>query len=328
MVKRFRRSAAGDDEQLPSDIRTPVALKRTLDYLFDDIIGGEERLATVHKFVWDRTRSIRNDFSIQQVTRVQDVQLAVECLERIARFHILSLHQLSNPDNLQEGEEFEAYQEKQQLNNTLLSLMYYYDDHGSRVEFPNEAEFRAYLVLFEIVTPQAPDLEHRLHSWSRNLLDDKRVQTALQLYRAAGNPRIEQGPLRPYKTFAITQGNSGRFWDILASKSVPYMMACAAEIHFEDVRFAALDAVWQSCKSAPLPQQAKSRDWTLSELTKFLGFDSEEDARVFCEACDVRFATDENGDEYLDATANSARTLESAFFHLPTVARGQVLISA
>lgn len=66
MVKRFRRSAAGYDEQLPSDIRPPAVLQQTLNYLFNDVVGGTQPLATVHKFVWDRTRGIRNDFSINK----------------------------------------------------------------------------------------------------------------------------------------------------------------------------------------------------------------------------------------------------------------------
>ena len=38
MVKRFRRSAAGYDEQLPSDIRTPATLKLTLNYLVHTLV--------------------------------------------------------------------------------------------------------------------------------------------------------------------------------------------------------------------------------------------------------------------------------------------------
>ncbi|OAL26797.1 hypothetical protein AYO20_09939 [Fonsecaea nubica] len=309
MVKRFRRSAAGYDEQLPSDIRTPETLKRTLDYLLDKVIGGE-RLATVHKFVWDRTRGIRNDFSIQQVTNVEDVKLAVDCFERIARFHILSLHQLSNPDNLLDGENFDTYQEREQLNNTLLSLIYYYDDHRGRIDFPNEGEFRAYLVIFEIQAPERPDLEDRMQSWPVGLLRDKRVQTALKLYRAAGNSLLGQGPLQPWESFAVAQGKTGSFWSLLASDAVPYIMACLAEIYFAEVRFVALDALWRSCKKGPQAQQAKSRDWTLGEVTNFLGFDADEETKDFCAAFDLYFATDESGEEYLDATANSAQSLD------------------
>ena len=328
MVKRFRRSAAGYDEQLPSDIRTPATLKKTLDYLLDTIIDGADRLAPVQKFVWDRTRGIRNDFSIQQVTKMADVKLAVECYERIARFHILSLHQLSNPDNLLEEEHFDAHQEREQLNNTLLSLIYYYDDHRERVKFPNEAEFRAYLVIFEIES-QKPDIEDRMQSWPGTMLKDERVRTALKLYNAATSPTQPLGPLQPFEPSAIAQNNAGSFWNMLASKSVPYMMACLAELYFAKVRFGALDALWRSCKQAPLSQQARSRDWTLDGVTDFLGFDSEEQTREFCAAFDLSFAIDhDNGDRYLDLTANTAKSLERVYPRLSNTIELKHLIYA
>ncbi|KIW20694.1 hypothetical protein PV08_01271 [Exophiala spinifera] len=311
MVKRFRRSAAGYDEQLPSDIRTPATLRKTLDYLLDNVVGGEERLATIHKFVWDRTRGIRNDFSIQQVTNIEDVKIAVDCYERIARFHILSLHQLSNPDNLWDGENFDAHQEREQLNNTLLSLLYYYDDNRSRIEFTNEAEFRAYCIIFEFQS-QHPDLEDRIQAWPSYLLNDKRVQTALKLYQNAGNSLFDQGPLRPMEPFPIARSNTGGFWHLLSSKAVPYIMACVAEIYFAHIRFAALDALWRSCKSAPAAQQAKSRDWSLSEVTAFLGFDTDEETTHFCAAFELYFGTDEHGEEYLDVTSNASHSLDQS----------------
>jgi len=324
MVKRFRRSAAGYDEQLPSDIRTPQTLRRTLDYLLDKVIGGDERLATVHKYVWDRTRGIRNDFSIQQVSKPEDVKIAVECYERIARFHILSLHQLANPDNLWEGENFDAHQDREQLNNTLLSLLYYYDDHRQHIDFPNEGEFRAYCIIFELQS-QNPDLEDRVQSWPEHLLNDKRVKTALKLYKAAGNTLFDQGPLRPMEAFAIAQNNSSSFWNLLASNAVPYIMACVSEIYFGPVRFAALDALWHSAKSAPAGQQAKSRDWSLADLTAYLRFDTEEETKDFCGAFDLDFTTD-NNTEYLDPTSNSAVNLDRAYLH-PYMSRDHFLIA-
>ena len=121
MVKRYRRPAAGYEEQLPSDIRPPLILQKTLDYLMDEIVGCPEPLSNAHKFVWDRTRAIRNDFSIQQVTKVEELRIAISCFERITRFHILSLHQLAgSSDN---SVDFDAYQEREQLNNTLSIMM-------------------------------------------------------------------------------------------------------------------------------------------------------------------------------------------------------------
>ena len=309
MIKRFRRSAAGYEEQLPSDIRTPATLKSTLDYLFDYVVGGKERLATVHKFVWDRTRSIRNDFSIQQVTKDEDVKLAVECFERIARFHILSLHQLSKPENLV-GENFDAHQEREQLNNTLLSLMYYYDDNRHRQRFKHEEEFRAYCIIFELQS-QHPDLEDRMQSWPQSLLNDKRVQTAFKLYSAAGNNIYDQGPLRPSVPYWIAQGDPGSFWALLKSKAVSYLMACVGEIYFGQIRFVALQNLLKSNNRGPPTQLARIQEWTLEALTQVLAFDHDEEALDFCEMYGINFNTQTDGTQYLDFT-NQSLTLDSA----------------
>jgi nuclear mRNA export protein SAC3 len=309
MVKRFRRSAAGDDEQVPSDIRTPNTLRRTLDYLVDKLIGGPERLAVVHKFVWDRTRAIRNDFSIQQVSKEEDVRTAVECFERIARFHIMALHHLSNPANLLEGENFDVFQEREQLNNTLLSLVYYYDDHRGSINFPNEAEFRAYHIILAF-SSQHPDLEDRIQSWPLHLLADGKVQTALRLYQAAGSTLFSEGPLRPTAPFPIARNNSANFWAVMQSGAVGYTLACITEMHFNRIRFGALDALWRSCKSAPSAQRAKFRDWTLEVMSEYLGFDTEEQTVDFCAALGLQFDTDAQGVTYLNMAGSSETYLD------------------
>lgn len=313
MVKRFRRSAAGDDEQVPSDIRTPETLRKTLDYLVDKLIGGPERLAVVHKFVWDRTRAIRNDFSIQQVSKEEDVRIAVDCFERIARFHIVALHHLSNPENLHEGENFDVFQEREQLNNTLLSLMYYYDDHRDQIAFPNEAEFRAYHIVLAFQS-QHPDIEDRVQSWPLILLADSKVQTALRLYQAAGNTLFDQGPLRPMTPFPVAQNDSGRFWTLMNSGAVSYTLACITELYFNQVRFGALSSLWRSCKSAPAAQQAKLRDWTADVVTEYLGFDEDEQTADFCGEFGLSFQTDDQGVTYLDLAANNEKHLDRTYF--------------
>lgn len=294
MVKRFRRSAAGYDEQLPSDIRPPIVLQRTLDYLLDEVIGGPRPLAGVHKFVWDRTRGIRNDFSIQQVSRAADLRIAIDCFERIARFHILSLHQLSRPD--QDNGEFDHHQEREQLNNTLLSLMYYYDDSRHKLKSPNEAEFRAYCIIFEI-QDQRPDLEDRSQNWPIDVLKDRRVQTALKLYAAAGNTADEQGPLKPRTPNMIAQADYGKFWSVVASNAVSYLMACAAEIYFNLVRRTALELIWKAYKRGG---SIKTEDWSLRELVPTLGFDDEEQVRIFCEDHGFTIGERADGEPFLE----------------------------
>ncbi|RAL59520.1 hypothetical protein DID88_006514 [Monilinia fructigena] len=65
MIKKLARSAAGEDAPLPQDVRSPAALRRTLDYLIDSVLGEDDNLAAQHEFLWDRTRAIRRDFVFQ-----------------------------------------------------------------------------------------------------------------------------------------------------------------------------------------------------------------------------------------------------------------------
>jgi len=297
MVKKFRRSAAGYEEQLPSDIRPPLVLRKTLDYLINDVVGGPEPLATVHGFVWDRTRSIRNDFSIQQVTKIDDVKIAIDCFERIVRFHILSLHQLSRPG--EHGGEFNAHQERTQLNNALLSLHHYYEDNQNTFTSPNEAEFRAYAIIFEIQDLR-PDVEDRVQNLPKHILKDPRVRTAWRLYAAAANTTDQQGPLQPQTRFMTAQANTGGFWSMVESNSVSYLMACMTEIYFNHVRRTRLKAIWKAYKGKRAGPTREGDNWILWDLRTALGFDDEEQTRTFCEQQGFTITMPENEDPYID----------------------------
>ncbi|KAI9729961.1 MAG: hypothetical protein M1834_006159 [Cirrosporium novae-zelandiae] len=277
MVKPFRRSAAGNDEQIPSDLRPPLVLQKTLNYLLDELVGGSQPLGAVHKFVWDRTRAIRNDFSIQQVTKTEDQKIAIDCFERIARFHILALHQLSK--TTPETSEFNHFQEREQLNSTLLSLMYYYEDTRDKFKSPNEPEFRAYCIIFEIQDPK-PDLEDRVSSWPSWVIHNRRVQTALKLYATAGNINDSQGPLQPRTPHLISQSCYGRFWKIIHSNAVGYLMACVSEIYFNFVRKTALENILKAYRK---PRGNQVEPWSLADLRAALAFDKVEEVQSFCE---------------------------------------------
>ncbi|PTU19801.1 hypothetical protein P175DRAFT_0438991 [Aspergillus ochraceoroseus IBT 24754] len=296
MLKRFRRSAAGYDEQLPSDIRTPRTLLQAMNYLIRHVIGGSEPLGLIHKFVWDRTRSLRNDFSVQQLTQEEDVKIAVTCLERIARFHIVSLHLLSSPAN---EEPFDRHQEREQLNNTMLSLMYYYDDNRGRISFPNEDEFRAYYIIFSI-HDQRPDLEARVQKWPPELRNSPRVKAALELFAAAGNTWEYQGTLDAKRPNAIAQGFYARFFRLVDSPGVSYLMACVAEIYFNHMRQTAIRSIWKGYCRYPSSQQHKNEEWTVDELTTVLYFDDDDQTVKFCEDQDLEFFENANGDLYLN----------------------------
>lgn len=90
-VRRFARTV--DDPQ-PPDFRTRGALKRTMDHLRSLLDKSEYRFGLVHKFLWDRYRSVRQDLYIQGIQN----EFAVEIYEEIVRFHVLCEHELCAED--------------------------------------------------------------------------------------------------------------------------------------------------------------------------------------------------------------------------------------
>ncbi|KAF2157990.1 hypothetical protein K461DRAFT_212950, partial [Myriangium duriaei CBS 260.36] len=296
MVKKFRRAAAGIDEQLPSDLRPPATLKKTCDYLFNDLIGNAEALGTVHHFVWDRTRAIRNDFSIQQITRSTDVEIAVECYERIARFHILSLHQFAVPEK--PYDKYDWYQEREQLDRTLLSLMQYYDDNRARSTFKNEPEFRAYCIVFQIQDP-IPDLEERVSCYPETVKNHPRVRAALNLYAAACNILDPQGPLKPRAPHPVAREDWNAFFSQVESNRISYLTACVAEIYFNMVRRQTLNGIWRAFRRQGNPIDIT--DFSLDYLTDLLRFDDPDQTHNFCENYGFGFKELPDGnDEFLD----------------------------
>ena len=321
MVKKFRRAAAGLEEQLPSDLRPPMVLKRTCDYLFNEVVGNAASLAKVHHFVWDRTRAIRNDFSIQQLTKANDLSMAIDCFERVVRFHIMSLHQLAvDPKPY---DKYDAQQEREQLDRTLLSLMQYYDDCRGRMDLPNEAEFRAYCVIFQLQDP-TPDLEDRVQSWPRHIVMDMRIRTALDIYAAACNTMDSQGPLKPRASHLVAQQDWQRFWTLIESKQVSYLMACVAEIYFNLVRRTALNAIFRGFKAGP---SRSPDDWTLDALLQVLVFDHEGQVHMFCEAYGFSFALRADGQQYLDLTSVKERALPQPNVKMPKQWRSEIVES-
>lgn len=90
--------------------------QKTLDYLFHTLLY-QHGLEATRKFIWDRTRAIRREFTIQ---RLDGPQVA-EMLERIARYHALCLFRFSQLDE----DNFSIRQEREQLDkcsyNSLLT---------------------------------------------------------------------------------------------------------------------------------------------------------------------------------------------------------------
>ncbi|KAG0637528.1 hypothetical protein HOY80DRAFT_1083561 [Tuber brumale] len=231
-VKRFHRPAAGNDAQLPSDVRPPGVLVSTLAYLIYNLCGGDIPLSKTHPFVRDRTRAIRQDFTLQNYRKAETVQ----CHEIIARFHILSLHKLAKdtPDH------FVAQQEIEQLQKTLTTLMELYED--ARLDghkYVNEAEFRSYQIITHI---RDPDLQRQAQRWPSDIFSSVPVQMALKFFALIQANNRKQTNLGTKNTESCFN-NFGTFFRLAKSMRVPYLMACLLETHFSEVRKYALKAM-------------------------------------------------------------------------------------
>jgi hypothetical protein len=77
-----------------------------LDYLIDDVLANN-KLEQCHAFISDRMRAIRQDFTRQHITSIK----AINAFEKMARFHIMCLHNMCQYDQAK----FNSQQELEQL---------------------------------------------------------------------------------------------------------------------------------------------------------------------------------------------------------------------
>ncbi|KAI8975135.1 SAC3/GANP/Nin1/mts3/eIF-3 p25 family-domain-containing protein [Mycotypha africana] len=235
VVKAYRRSAAGNEQPLPSDVRSPTALVATLDYLIDEVLSNQP-LEKCHAFIRDRTRSIRQDFTLQNIRDVT----AVHVHERVARFHILCLHEMCEYDE----SKFSEQQEIEQLRKVLLSLMEFYDDlREEGIETENEAEFRAYHLITHI---RDQDLMRQAQTLPIHVFKHPYMKRALEFHALAQrNNEIMETSSRKNKFLNVeaSQNNYTGFFKLIADKDTPFLMACLLECHFADIRKGALKAM-------------------------------------------------------------------------------------
>lgn len=175
-VKKYHRPAAGNEAPLPEDVRPAPILRLTMDYLVGLVDqewtrGGLGAFVQVQKFVRDRTRSIRQDATLQNLRVDLD---SIQVHEQIARFHIICGHRLCELPKT----DFDAFQNTEQLRKVLQSLAEFYVDlrAASQQSLPSEAEFRAFYLLTHL---EDPDVFRKCFGWSAEVLASAPVQWAL-----------------------------------------------------------------------------------------------------------------------------------------------------
>lgn len=238
--------------------------------------GGGDIYAT-HAFIRDRTRSIRQDFTVQNYRGRE----AIECHERIARYHILCLHCLCDNPN------FSEQQEMEQLRKVLQSLVEFYKDNkksSAPFPLPNEAEFRSY---YALVFLRDQDVSRQLETLPEDIFFSEPMMRSLSFRSLAqrSNDRFVQN------NSEAAQNLFTRFFRSLKS-SATYLEACILETWFGSIRTGALKALRQAFGGMKAVQISQV---SVEVLVSMLGFDDTEQLVAFCNYLGLELVLDENG---------------------------------
>ncbi|WVF72644.1 hypothetical protein IAT40_007462 [Kwoniella sp. CBS 6097] len=251
-VAAYSRSDAGaghgESAILPSDLRTPGTLVRTLDYLFSVIMptlppSTSTSVPTPRKalgysagFIRDRTRAIRKEFAMQSSWGHEE---AIASFERIARWHILCLRELQE----ESGTNTDMHIDSAELGRCFTSLRQQYNDRreelGVENPCPNEPEFRAYMLIYDLTSKSVSIPTSELPSF---ILDHPLVKLAWELRRAAQR-NFDSQKEGSKGNAELGMNLINRFVKLLKNERVPYLLSCLLEIRLREMRRSAIRAL-------------------------------------------------------------------------------------
>ena len=167
LVKEFRRSAAGQQQNKPSELRPPKVCRQTAHYLLQNILFIEGMNSMTYEFVFDRLRSIRQDLTVQEH---QDKQESITVYQICVRFHILALYIFGSQNH-----QFDMNFNFQQLLECLKELLKFYQN-----TYQDEDQMEAYALYLLINLGNQSAI-----NWALSLPTDLRkhilVKTSLEL---------------------------------------------------------------------------------------------------------------------------------------------------
>ncbi|VEN34558.1 unnamed protein product [Callosobruchus maculatus] len=226
-VKQYSRSSADQETPLPHELRPVSVLQMTMCYLMHNIVD-------------------LCDTDDQELC----CQGAVELVEQCARFHIHCSARLV-------AEEPSVCDQKintENLTKCLQTLKYMYHDLQLKGEqCPNEAEFRAYVILLNL---NNANFMWELQQLRPEIQKSTEVKFALDVYSA------------------IDKNNYVKFFKLVYSTT--YLNACILMRYFVQVRTTAMRTILK-CYS---PRASKSV-FPLEELIRILAFDDADSAIDF-----------------------------------------------
>ena len=179
--------------------------------------------------------------------------MAVDLVEKIARFHIMCAERLVE----EESYNFDKKLNDENLTKCLRTLKHMYHDlEESGVRCPNEAEFRCYDVLMNL---NEGDTLREIQNLPDELQLDERVQFALNCFKV------------------LDTNNYIRFFKLV--KETSYLEACILKRYFYQVRRKALDTIVRAY--VPGKQMIQ---FPVSKIHDWLAFETEMECRKFLRA--------------------------------------------
>ncbi|VVB05652.1 unnamed protein product [Arabis nemorensis] len=263
-VKKFCRTLSGADVQA-SDVRPLPVLEETLRYLLSLLDSREHPFEVVHDFIFDRTRSIRQDLSIQNLANERVIHL----YEEIVKFHVISRQRLQSCSGTSISSMHHLNME--QLAKTLASLYNIYDaNRKPDYIHENEAEFRSLYVLLHL-NPSIAVMGEPLSLWFRKLTSALIKSKEMCFVRNL---------LRSYRI-----GNYNNFLRTTASEAT-FLQYCISEPHIKEMRSFAVQCINNVCyKLQPYPLLRLSQNLMMKEL----------DLESLCHECGLETCTDSDG---------------------------------
>ncbi|KAK9888021.1 hypothetical protein WA026_000305 [Henosepilachna vigintioctopunctata] len=263
-VKQYSRSSADQEASLPHELRSVTVLQMTMSYLIHKIMNlgdtPDVNIGDWYHFLWDRTRSIRKDITQQELCSQGSVALVEQC----ARFHIHCSARLV----AEEPSVFDQRINTENLTKCLQTLKYMYNDLRLKGEAcPNEAEFRAYIILLNL---NDANFMWEVQKLQTVVKKSQEVKTAIEIYSA------------------LDKNNFIKFFKLVKSSS--YLNACILMRYFMQVRIRAI-TILLKCYTPRITKVA----YPLDKLTSNLAFESVSHAIEFLQNCGLTINTSKTG---------------------------------
>ncbi|XP_022139327.1 SAC3 family protein C isoform X2 [Momordica charantia] len=264
-VKKFCRTMSSKNVQA-FDVRPLPVLENALEYVLSFLDSKEQPFEVIHDFIFDRTRSIRQDLSIQNIVNDK----AIYMYEEMVKFHIISHQKLLNGDGSPNASSMH-HLNMQQLSKALITLLNLYEVNRSNgAIFKNEAEFHSFFVLLHLGSNSQATGES-LTLWFRTLRSPVIKSKEMRFARRT----LRYFRMCNYKGFLCTIGAE--------ASNLQY---CILEPYVNEVRALALSFINNGgYKLNPYP---------LMDLSTLLMME-ESEVESFCKSCGLVTCVDELG---------------------------------